>query len=214
MSAGTKGPTGSKSVSAIGGVAAIPGPSMTGVETACSSGPLERSLSRGCLLLDGPARDSWSCQVGGRLGFRTCCERDLKLGRLERVVLSDLEPPASVSGVAGIGSSYSSGVKVELRVVVLLFRWFWIERRGFLLRRCKLASSAASAIEGGETGEDDRLRRPDTERSAGWGNAVLDRAKRLGVAKVGLPFSDSNAWSFPLEVFRFRWRFRCYKEHC
>ena len=167
MSAGAKGPTGSRSVSAMGGVAAMPGPSMTGVDTMCSSGPLDSSRSMACLLFDGPARDSWSCQVGGGFGFLTCCEKCLRLALFERAVLSDFDPPASVSGVAGIESSISSGVKLELRPVLPLFLWLCIERRGFLLRRCKLAISAASAIEGGDTGEDDRFRRPDTERSAG-----------------------------------------------
>jgi hypothetical protein len=82
--------------------------------------------------------------------------------------------------------------------------------RGFLLRRCRLASSAASFIEGtsGESSEESRFRRPDTARKCGlWAKA--GRVVRFGVAKIGGPLNDSTFWSVPFEDRRELWRFLC-----
>jgi len=84
--------------------------------------------------------------------------------------------------------------------------------RGFLLRRCRLASSAASFIDGtgGESSEDSRFRRPETARRCGlWAKA--GRMARLGVAKTGGPLNDSTFFSVPLADRREFWSLLCCK---
>jgi hypothetical protein len=215
-SSSAKGPAGSLSDSAIGGVAATPGPSRTLVgkdrSGDCSCGANEPDA-----VSEGPADDSWSCHRGGGCDRPCCWEEDLWFVRKEglSLVLGCLDVPTalrSVSGVAGMGSSKSSGVKCEPPLIVSSPLSSCIVIRGFLLRRCKLASSAASLIEGmgGESSLGSRLRRPETARMAGFWTE-LGRTTRFGVANTGGPLNDSTFLRVPFDDRRESCRTLCCK---
>ena len=86
-----------------------------------------------------------------------------------------------------------------------------VEIRGFLLRRCRLAISAASRIDGGggESSVVSRFRRPDTDRNAGGWKCVVVRFVRLGEANVAGPLKVSTLRILPFEARRFSWKLVC-----
>lgn len=175
-----KGKFGSKSDSAIGGVAAAPGPSITpvGNDCDCDCSSLSNELASVC---EGPAVDSRNClRVSTVMGTFAACDRSI-----------------SVSGVAGTGSSMSSGVMPMCPVSAPR-----TDMRGLLLRRCRLAISAASRMDGGggDSSAVSRFRRPDTVR-IGCG-FELRRVVRLGAANVAGPLKVSILRSLPFEARR------------
>ena len=118
--------------------------------------------------------------------------------------------PRSVSGVAGTGSSRSSGVKLKAVCLASPPCSSCVAIRGFLFRRCRLASSAASLMDGtdGESSVCSRFRRPDTARMAGFW-ARFGRLMRFGVANTGGPLKDSTFLSVPFDDRRESCRTLC-----
>jgi hypothetical protein len=159
-----KGPPGSKSDSAIGGVAATPGPSNTPVGKE-GSGVGSRSSERLPLECDERALDSWSRHRGGVWFGPICCDVALGLELCRWLLrsfgsLDEPRPAMSVSGVARCGSSISFDVGREAMRASLS-----CSNLGFLLWRCVPSSSTAFVIDGGgESSALSRFRRPETER--------------------------------------------------
>jgi hypothetical protein len=63
------------------------------------------------------------------------------------------------------------------------------------------------------SGDEDRFRRLERERSDGWMAVVVGRFV-FGVANSWLDWNDAKVRSLPLEAARSLWRFLCYSHAC